>query len=100
MLPTWTIILAWAPSTPDRDQASIEAKGEPATKTTEAPDPSSDSFTQWPQLLPVIWDKVTQFKVCGHCVLRGQHQYDALDLDDHPGFSSGGPESAGKPSLN
>jgi hypothetical protein len=85
---------------PDRDQASIEAKGEPATKTTEAPDPSSDSFTQWPQLLPVIWDKVTQFKVCGHCVLRGQHQDDASDLDDHPGFSAGGPGSAGKPSLN
>ena len=39
-------------------------------------------------------------KVCGHCVLRGQHQDDASDLDDHPGFSSGGPGSAGGPSLN
>ena len=25
-------------------------------------------------------------KVCGHCVLRGNHLDDAADLDDHPGF--------------
>ena len=25
-------------------------------------------------------------KVCGHCVLRGQHQDDASDLDDQPGI--------------
>ena len=25
-------------------------------------------------------------KVCGHCVLRGNHRDDAADLDDHPGF--------------
>ena len=37
-------------------------------------------------------------KVCGHCVLRGNHMGDASDLDEHPGL---GPEHAGQgPSLN
>ena len=37
-------------------------------------------------------------KVCGHCVLRGNHMDDASDLDEHPGL---GPEHAGQgPSLN
>ena len=39
-------------------------------------------------------------RVCGHCVLRGNHMDDASDLDDHPGFSPDGPGSVGKPSLN
>ena len=34
-------------------------------------------------------------KICGHCVLRGRHQDDAADLDDHPGFEMPPP-----PSLN
>ena len=37
-------------------------------------------------------------RVCGHCVLRGNHVDDASDLDEHPGL---GPEHAGQgPSLN
>lgn len=49
---------------------------------------------------PKFADRHPVCKVCGHCVLRGQHQDDASDLDDHPGFSGSGPESAGRPSLN
>ena len=34
-------------------------------------------------------------RVCGHCVLRGQHLDDTSDLDDHPGFSDGIGHSGG-----
>ena len=33
-------------------------------------------------------------KVCGHCVLRGQHQDDAQDLADHPGFGPNSPQAS------
>ena len=39
-------------------------------------------------------------KVCGHCVLRGNHMDDADDLDDHPGFSLNSPEAGQRPSMN
>ena len=37
-------------------------------------------------------------KVCGHCVLRGNHLDDASDLDNHPGF--GPAEAFSVPSNN
>ena len=36
MLPTWTIILAWAPSTPDRARTSTDGDDAPATEATTA----------------------------------------------------------------
>ena len=33
-------------------------------------------------------------KRCGHCVLRGRHDDDASDLDDHPGFGRPGGRDA------
>ena len=47
---------------------------------------------------PKYQNKHPVCKICGHCVLRGNHMDDASDLDEHPGL---GPEHAGQgPSLN
>ena len=38
-------------------------------------------------------------KVCGHCVLRGNHMDDASDLDEHPGLGSRACRTGPKPQL-
>ena len=39
-------------------------------------------------------------KVCGHCVLRGQHKDDGADLDEHPGFGANDHGNTPPPSRN
>ena len=39
-------------------------------------------------------------KTCQHCVLRGKHQDEAPDLEEHPGFNQTDPRVMQKPSLN